>query len=324
MAHPANVPRIDWSSSRRFFWVAGVVALGLLVSCSPRKLAVGALADALSESSGVFARDDDPELVGDALPFTLKTLEALLETAPDDVDLLLATCSGFTQYTFAYVDLEAEALPDSAFRERQRLSERALRLYVRARGYCLRALEVRHEGLSDSLVRDPAAALAPTTKDDVPLLFWTAGAWGSAISHALHRPDMVIDLPVVEQLLARALTLDPTWDRGALHEAMMALEALPQTMGGSPAAAEEHYRRAVELADGERAGTHVSYALLLAVPRQDREAFEAALRAAQAVDLDASPPDRLANVLAQRRARLLLDRADEYFLDDGPDPDAEP
>ncbi len=48
----------------------------------------------------------------------------------------------------------------------------------------------------------------------------------------------------------------------------------------------------------------------------DREAFEGLLHEALAVDPEERPETRLATILAQRRARWLLENVDLYFLDD--------
>ncbi|MBL7994972.1 hypothetical protein JNM05_06325, partial [bacterium] len=50
------------------------ICAGLISGCSVKTLAINSMADAVSEgTAGVYASDDDPELVGDALPFALKT-----------------------------------------------------------------------------------------------------------------------------------------------------------------------------------------------------------------------------------------------------------
>ena len=49
---------------------------------------------------------NDIELVGDALPFSLKTVEGLLAEVPEHKGLLLTAASGFTQYSYVYVDFE--------------------------------------------------------------------------------------------------------------------------------------------------------------------------------------------------------------------------
>jgi predicted anti-sigma-YlaC factor YlaD len=51
------------------------------------------------------------------------------------------------------------------------------------------------------------------------------------------------------------------------------------------------------------------------VGRQDRKEFTGLLDAALAVDPDAAPQYRLANIVAQRRARWLLARIDSLFLE---------
>jgi predicted anti-sigma-YlaC factor YlaD len=50
------------------------------------------------------------------------------------------------------------------------------------------------------------------------------------------------------------------------------------------------------------------------VRSQNRAEFESLLKAALAVDPDAEPRYRLANLIAQERARHLLARVDELFF----------
>ena len=97
------------------------------------------------------------------------------------------------------------------------------------------------EGISAELLRDPAKALSRATAKDVPLLYWTAASWGAAASLGLDQPELVIDLPVVRALAERALVLDETWSKGALHELMISIDSLPEALGGSPTRAREHF-----------------------------------------------------------------------------------
>lgn len=313
MSTTAGIRHVS-SDFRRLLPLAGVAAALLLAGCSVKKLAVRTLADALSESTSVYASDDDPELVGQALPFALKTLEGLLESDPENTELLLGTCKGFTQYAYGFAELKAERLQPTDYEEARRQSDRALRLYLRARDYCLRALDVRHPGIDVALRQRPKDAVATAGEDDVQYLYWTAASWGAAIKVGTHRPDLLIDLPAVRFLVERLLELDPDYDRGAVQEAAMLLYSLPANMGGDPEKARAYRDRALEMNDGQRASTYVSFAMSVSVPRQDREEFRTMLETALAIDADAIPSERLANVLSQRRARLLLDRIDELFL----------
>jgi predicted anti-sigma-YlaC factor YlaD len=286
-----------------------------LGGCSIRSLAVNSLADALAGSGSVYASDSDPELVREALPFALKTFEALLQSAPGNRDLLESTCSGFTQYSHAFVEADAARLEFSDYRESRRLQERALNLYLRARDYCLRALELDYPGISRRLVAEPVQAAGDLRREDISLVYWTAASWGSAIGAGVHRLDVVADLPAVRALFDRALALDESYGNGALHEALISLEALPAAMGGSPERARQHLERARELAGGQSATPLVSYAAKVLVPAQDAAAFRRLLSQALEIDPDAVAEIRLANHLAQDRARFLLAHVEDYFLD---------
>jgi len=114
--------------------------------------------------------------------------------------------------------------------------------------------------------------------------------------------------------MRRALALDEGYEHGAIHTAMISLEALPAAMGGSPQRAREHFERAVELSDGMLAAPYVTFAASVSVARQDRDEFVRLLNAALAIDPDALPSERLANLISRQRARLLLDRVDDLFL----------
>jgi hypothetical protein len=226
-------------------WI--VAALAVLPACSVKTMAVKTVANTLSETGDVFTRDDDPELVADALPFALKLYESLLESVPTHVPLLVSTCSGFTQYGYAFVEGEADALDQTKQRtEVLHLQDRALKLYLRARGYCLRGMDARFgAGTRDALLRDPAAAVAKAKREDVPLLYWTAASWGAAIQRGNDTPDLVVDLPTVRALAERALALDGAWNRGSVHELLITLDGLPEAVGESGA-------RAGALCEGRR------------------------------------------------------------------------
>lgn len=275
-------------------------------------MAVNTVADTLSQTGTVFTRDSDPDLVRDAIPFALKFYETILDSAPRHQGLLVATCSAFTQYAYAFVQTEADVVRKEHYEQAVALEERALRLYLRGRDYCMRALDVRSAGFADRLTADPAAALARMTKDDVPVLYWTAASWGSAIALAPDRPDLLIDFPTVRALIDRALALDDTWSRGAIHEALITLESL-ETLGGSPDKAREHFRRAVELQKGLSPGPYVALATGVVVNAQNRAEFEKLMAQAIAIDPEKDPDNRLVTTITQRRARSLVANIDSLF-----------
>jgi predicted anti-sigma-YlaC factor YlaD len=290
-------------------------ALAALSGCAMAKhKAVGMVAETLASSGDVFTRDDDPELVGEAIPFGLKLYESLLESAPKNKDLLIATCSNFTQYGVAFIETRALELGEAQHHDEvAHLNDRALRMYLRAKGYCMRAMDVRFPGISDRLVKDPAGALAKANKADVPMLYWTAASWGSAIGLGLDKPELVIDVPTVRALADRALALDESWGKGALHEMFITLDSVPEALGGSAERARTHFKRAVELENGLSPGPYVALAMGVSVAAQDRAEFESLLKQALAIDPAKDPSRQLVTLVQQRRARALLDHIDTLF-----------
>jgi predicted anti-sigma-YlaC factor YlaD len=293
-----------------------VLTLGGGAGCS--SLTAKLAARALTSGGDSYATDDDPELVRDAVPFGLKTMEGVLESEPRNAKLLLALASGFVQYGYAFVAADADAA-DLAGRlaEAKALRTRARHLFLRARGYGLRALDAQRDQLGARLRAGeaPGPLLARAEKADVPALYWTASAWALAIANGKGDMGLVSELPVPVAMMERALALDEPWKEGAIHEFFLAyLATRTPAEGGGPAACKAHYDRALALQVNKSLGPHVSYAEGVLVQAQDRAAFVALLEQVLAADPDASPPHRLVNALAQRRARLLLDHVDDLFL----------
>jgi predicted anti-sigma-YlaC factor YlaD len=296
--------------------VSAVAGLLLATGCSINQMAVNKIGDALAGSGTTFASDNDPDLVGEAVPFSLKLMESLLESSPRHRGLLLAACKGFTQYAYAYVQQEADSLEDVDVARSAAARDRARRLYIRARDYGLRGLETRHEGFGRRLRADARATVREATREDVPLLYWTAAAWGSTIAISKEDPEIFADQPQVEALIDRALELDEAYDAGAIHGFLVSYEGSRRGATGDPVArARVHFDRAVSLSGGQLASVFVSWAEAVDVDRQDRADFDAMLQRALAIDADARPEWRLANLIFQRRARWLLSREDALFLD---------
>lgn len=306
-------------------WARTVAVLALALApggCSIKTMAVNTLANALSEGTSGFATDDDPALVRDAIPFALKTIETLIDSSPMHKGLLTAACRGFTQYGYAFIQQEADYIEAQDLDRATVMRTRAKKMYLRALGYGLRALEVDAPGFRERLRQDPGAALATATKKQVPLLYWTAAAWGAAFSIDKADSSLSVDQDVIEQLMRRAIALDESWEMGSIHDFFIAWEGGRSSIGGSRDRAMRHFERAKALGRGQRVSPFVSYAEAVSVGAQDKQEFRTLLNQALAIDAAAAAPgQRLANLIAQTRARWLLSRVDELFVEQ-PRPDA--
>lgn len=270
------------------------LAIAALQGCSVREYALRSAGDALAGGGDVYASDGDIELVGAAMPFGLKTIESLLAEVPDHRGLLFAAARGFTQYAYVYVQMPAEELMERDVARGYEQQARARRLYLRARDYGLRGLKI-----------------AP---DDVGLLYWSAVSWAAAIALSKDDPATLAGLPQVEALIRRAEALDADYDDGTLRSFLIGYEMnRPNAGPDAEKRSRANFERAVDLSGGHHAGPYVSLAEAVSVEQRNRREFEAMLRRALAVDPDARPEWRLANLVMQRRAKALLARADELF-----------
>jgi hypothetical protein len=296
----------------RVYWLVLTLTL-TSIGCSPATMGINRMANALSATTSAFGRDDDPEFVRMGAPSTLKMVEMMLDDQPVHQGLLLTACSGYTQYAYAFLQIESEVTEPADAAVAAELKQRAARMYERARGYCLRALELRVPKAGASLSKDSKGTLAAAARADVPILYWTAAAWGGSLAVAEKPVLRLGELAIVRALFSRALELDEAWEGGTIHEAVISLEALPAMLGGSAVRARTHFSRAVELSQGQSAFAYVTFAGSVSVAAKDRAEFERLLRQAIAIDVSQRPAIRLANLIAQKRARFLLSRARSLF-----------
>ena len=194
-----------------------------------RRAAIGDVAEVFSGPSGsnVFVEDDDPELIRHALPFALKTYEALLASDPKNIDLRLRTAGAFIRYANAFVHEEAYKLEALDFQRAQYLRKRATKLYLRGRNYALAGLMFDYPDFEIKLRDNQEEALHSLSEKDVPFLFWAAAGWAGAIATDVNNMSLVAELPCVEAMMRRALELDQDFEDGAIHEFFISYEGGP-------------------------------------------------------------------------------------------------
>ena len=283
--------------------------------CSVKKMAIRQVGNAFAGTGTSFASDNDPELIREALPFSLKLMESLLAEIPNHEPLLLATSSAYAQYAYAFLQMDADRLEDENFEEAQALRQRAAHLFVRARDYGLQGLEVDHAEFRKRLQSDPAAAVLELSSENVPMMYWTAAAWAGAVNLSKEDPHLISEIPQLEALMDRALVLDPSWDHGAIHSFMIAYAMARQGGTVDPAAeAQQHFVKAMKYSKGQQVAPYVSYAEAVAVQEQDMDLFESLLNQALSIDPNEYLQYRLVNILMQKRAQWLLDRKEDLIL----------
>lgn len=296
-----------------------IVLLCILSGCSINKLAVNMVANMLAgEESTVFTGDEDPELIGEALPFALKLYESLLEAEPDNPRLLLATGKAFCLYAFAYIQTPAEMLPYEEYKKQEHMLERAKKLYLRAKKYLFRALALTNPAFTKAFEQDdPENAFTFVKENDLPYIYYTGVAWMGAVTTDPFDVSLMIDLPKAAKFILKVIEIDDTFDNGSPHELLISYYgSLPEGMGGSEEKARFHFQKAVEYSSNQKAAPYLALATSICISRQNIDEFKELLDKTMAIDTNEPSEYRLMNVLAQEKAAWYYEHIEDFFIID--------
>jgi hypothetical protein len=289
--------------------------------CNMQRLAIRQMTPMLPEGIVAFEEESDYLFARDALAGQIKFLETLWRNDPTNRRLRLLLAQSYASYAFLFLEEDAQAqeldAPDAA----EASYARAREFYRRAREYGMGELR-RRKGFEEALaagVGDEGIAvlnahLRSYGRDDVPLLFWTANAWGSFVNMSRDDIEAVADAPRADALMQRALELDPSYYSAGPHLYFGMVNAVrPPALGGQPEEALRHFQAASTLTGGRFLLTDVLWARTYAVQVQDRDLYVQKLQHVLDAPPGLYPRQALANELAKRRAERLLRNVDEYF-----------
>ena len=290
----------------------------LFLSCSISGLATRKMTDTLANSSGVsFTSDDDPELIADALPFTIKLYESLIEKDSTNPALYLATSRLLCLYSQYFVSAPLDTISDPS--QKKAIGKRAKKLFLRSREYALKSLDIKMPGIKKALLSGSVdLTLKKVTVADTTALFWTSVAWLGAIG--ADRSDFSLAMGIKKPLsiVKKVIEINPAFYQGMAHELLgIASVNLPKSLGGGLDTAAYYFRKAIELCDSSRASAFVLYATTVAQKKNDRSLYISLLQKASAIPVDSYPQLRLQNTLYQQKSRTLMANFSSVF----PEPD---
>jgi len=291
----------------------------LLSGCSIEKLALKKVSKMLTSSStsDVFSSDNDPDLVGQALPFAIKLYESLLVSLPADPGLRLRTGSLYIMYANAFIETPADMMPRTEMEKRDALLARAKNLYLRGRDILLIGLERRNPALLRQLHdRQYDRALAAFGPADIDLLYWTALGWLAA--YAVEPLDMTLGqtVPQTRAMIERVRALAPDYGSGSLDSFYVGYYgSLPADLGGDAAKARDYFAKAQAVAGKTDTSSLIALATTVSVKEQNAAEFKDLLGRVLAFDVNSAPDNRLINTINQRRARWLLAHIDDFFIE---------
>ena len=282
----------------RFGTLLVSLTAGLLPGCA--SLVSDAAGDFADDLSTAVLNQDDPETARAAIPSYMVLVDSLLESHPDNPDLLAAAAKLYASYGAVFAEEP----------------QRAARLTAKGRRYGLDAMCQRYAdacGWRDENYEEFVASLAAVDERDAEYLYSYGFATLAYLRAHADDWDTLAELPQVEALFDRYLVLAGETASPATHTYLGVLLTLrPPAMGGKPEEAREHFEQAIEMSDGRDLSAKVEYARGYARMLYDRELHDRLLT--EVVDADPYVDGlTLSNVLAQDDARALLADADDYF-----------
>lgn len=276
------------------------VALLALVVAGCASL-VGNATQGLSRSltNGVL-ESDDPQTVADGLPAYLLLLDGLISNDPMSAGLLLAASRLYGAYAGGFTDDPV----------------RQVKLAKRSFDYARRATCVMDEQLCavlDKPFDDFTAALESVDADRVELVYGLGTAWAGLIQANADDFDRIAELPKVEAIFRKLTTIAPDHDHGSGFMYLGVMSSLrPEALGGNPAAGRAAFEQAIARSSGRNLMAPTLEAEYYARLVFDQELHDKLLN-----DVLAAKPEEpgltLVNVLAQKRARALLESGKDYF-----------
>jgi hypothetical protein len=283
-------------------WAALVCLVSLSSACAlNQKMTVIGTASLVQDVAAAASKQSDLRVVREGMPAYLLLMDGMVEGWPDNDRLLLASAQAYSSFASVVALDEKNPFGDV--------------LVSRSKAYALRALAAR--GLPDpagSPFEAFDASVRRMSRDDLPYAFWGGSCWAGWVAANINSIEAIADLPRIEALMRRSLALDESYYYGGPHLFMgIWYASRPPVAGGSLERAEEHFRRALEISQGKFLMTQVYFADVYCRKTMDRERFTATLQAVLEAPADAVPELTLLNTVAQRKARALLDQADDIF-----------
>jgi tetratricopeptide (TPR) repeat protein len=245
-------------------------------------------------------QETDLKLAEDSIPTNIEMLEGMIIIDPENDTLHVYAAQAY--YGLGY-----------GFNEDNR-PKRAVNFYRRGLKHGKQALAIN--GLNDIekiSIEELETRLAGMDEDDVPALFWTAGNWAKWIDQNRDASGLV-QLPRATALMQRVLELDDTFYYGSAHIYFGVYYGGKAPMfGGDFKKSEYHFDKAREITDGNLLVVDLLQAQYLSRQKFDREDFHNRLTKIIEAPDDLYPELGLLNQIAKRKARMLLNKEEEWF-----------
>ena len=264
--------------------------------------------------------ETDPVLVEESLPAFIKTLEIFYNDNPSNENNAKTLATLYLLYGNVILGTKAFLLQSTDPFESSKISARANLYAVKAKNVVLPFIAKKSPKLVSSqidinVLNDATNKKFVTmfTKKDTTLLYVAAASIFAVFSGNPLDFETANLIPAAFLLLERALQLDPYSENGrVLTLAYSVYAGMPEALGGDKTKALDYYEKARNYFNETNAGLYIDYALLFALPLNDKELFLKNITHAISI---AQKQQNLMNMLAQQKALAIQSDLYLYFTE---------
>jgi len=288
----------------------------LLSACDLTRFAANSTSKVFGEAAPALERFFDYEIAMAAAPGQIAQLEGMLRIVPDNRTYIMTAIRAYCAYAYGSAEDAADQYElDGDYEASEHQRDRAKHLYLRARDLGFHFISLDHEGREAAMnegLESFEAWLARefVEPEDAAILLWTGYGWGSAINSAKNDLTLVPDIPFAQAMVQRAVELDIGVSNYAGMTFLATIES--SSMSGNLETALELWNTALEGTERRYLLIQFNMARSYAVRSQDRALYISLLREVLEAG-DIFPEQRLANLIAKRKALRALRLVDELF-----------
>ena len=254
---------------------------------------------------------EQPKLVSVYFERKIEKLEKIKSPDLDSQRLLIRTK---VEYGFGIIMEQASRLIDEDYSQAMAKYKQANKIFAEARDSGISIISKKYPNFKKWLNKE---ASIDFNADDMNDIYWLAASIGGCISSSRGNPFELINLPNVGRLLRTGIDINPEWENGSFYSAMISFTTTRSDLNEIMLrdSVDYYFDKAVLYSDGKDAGPYLTYAESIHKPFQERKNFVDKLN--YVINMENKPNNEfeLTNLLAKSRAKWLLARTDEYFLE---------
>ena len=244
----------------------------------------------------------------------IESIGEKIKNDPNNVKLLQQGVKELTMYAFGFLMEKANRVILNNYSTGKELQQIAHQYFIQAIDFGERGINHNYKdypiwisGENENFKLQPADI-------DIELFYWTAAAYGGAVSSSQGNPTWLIKLPRVGLLLNAVIEKDSLWNSGAALVALITYTMNnPEISGDREELARRYFNASVSASNGSDLGPYIAIAESVSKLNQNKDEFIKLLNQALDIDINSNPELRLANIISQKRAEWLLTNVDEFF-----------